>query len=803
MKYFLRIFVFLFLSSLTKFNCNETIEYKTEKLQSNLATEEMISKAEAQKSKVVAAEKAEKSEKVEKAEKAETLMKKSNKISKVAKTTTTTEKNAGIHEKIKFKRKITVKPQTPLNMDLKLPDVDVYFQGWARYYHYAITNKPHIRKPKLFFQNDRFFHQRIHKPLQKRKDKIGLLAIPNKAAFFMILYNNTLSVFSSRDDTLRRQVDMLSIDLLEPIPEDLIQIGSVKDMGEFPTGSCVEIKAKIPVRIGGEKIINYWYLCFDNPKQKAIFSKTLIKLKIRKQRDVGMVPITVDRLKHKHRLSNQFKPHRKPTKPENKSPANGYWILLQDWTDCTLSCGGGWHYQQWMCIPPKFGGIDCVGDAIRRKPCNTQPCPPAKEILEKKNELKLHLPIVRKPTVNVGRFSGRPQRYSKCLIKENDAFLTEFDKTKKIKKKIPVRIVMNNKTISLFQDDDYSDMLYSYKLENTNYLHSEKFCCFGLRDNEKESNVCGYPENCGDNRDKNEWAKQWKDDYYLFRVLCKTGRQETMLSPSDLDRLNATNPGDPLGLDVDAVHRRKKQLKDEMLDDKDKMYKKNIVQTQEMGFKAIQREFDIENMIKKEEKAKEDADLIDVEDKIKKEEKKAACIHKSIEEKDLDDDWDDKIEADEEMDRLKKKINLKVDAGRQRIKELLAKMRKKAKIRRSGLEQRLQAIRAKMAKEILLNNKEGSIKPCIKGKTNADFRENYCNQNFVEDYINNSSCKNSDDFCYTCCEHEFGNAYRIKRSQCYKVCDGLDKKNLKKKDGNNGGKEGEAWLWAPVNYVKK
>jgi len=794
MKFILTLFVTVLLSLLTKFNCNETVEYKVEKLTTNLANLETENKIEESEAKVNS--EINKKSEVNKAEavKSET----DNSV------TAKTEKNPDYNNpKMKTKKELTNKPLTPTNMHLTLPETEIYFQGWARYYHYSIMSKERIRKPRLFFQNDHFFAQRIRKPKQTLTDQYGSMAIPNKAAFFMILYNKTLSVFSSREDTLLRQVDMLSMKYIDLIPEDDINKGSVRFMGDFPTGSCIEVKAKIPLQIGGAKITHYWNICFDNIKQQVKFKKMLIKLKLRQQRADSMIPITTDRNKHPNALSNAFKLGKTPMDPSKKSPKNGYWMLLQDWTDCTLSCGGGWHYQQWLCIPPKFGGIDCIGDAIRRKRCNTQPCPHAKDMLEGTKAGRNGLPVTKSPSIKVGRFSARPQRYSKCLIKENDAYLTEFDiVTKKVTKKIPVRVVMNNRTISVFQDDDYSDMLKTFKLRSTSFLHSEKFCCFGIRDNEKEIRLCGYPENCGELGKPNDWSKKWQDDFVLFKVQCRVGMEETMLTPEDLNRLNNTELMDPLGIDIDAVKRRKKQLKDEMINENEKSYKHNILQTQELGFKAIEREFNIENMIKKEEKAKEDIEVMDIEDRIKKEEKKANCIHKDIEEKDLDDDWDDKIEAEEEMDRLKKKINIKIESGRNRVKQLLAKMRKKARLRKQELLQKLQAVRAKMASDILLENKEGKIPPCIKGKTDADFRESYCNLNFVEDYVTNSGCKDSEDFCYTCCEHEFGNMFRMKRAVCYKACDGADKKNGKiNKNGKPTGKQGE-WVWAPEHQTK-
>src|SRR5690348_14892092 len=49
---------------------------------------------------------------------------------------------------------------------------------------------------------------------------------------------------------------------------------------------------------------------------------------------------------------------------------DGYWIVLQEWTQCSLKCGNGTSTLQRMCVPPKDGGAPCVGEAIMTRPCN-------------------------------------------------------------------------------------------------------------------------------------------------------------------------------------------------------------------------------------------------------------------------------------------------------------------------------------------------------------------------------------------------------------------------------------------------
>jgi hypothetical protein len=93
-----------------------------------------------------------------------------------------------------------------------------------------------------------------------------------------------------------------------------------------------------------------------------------------------------------------------------------------------------------------------------------------------------------------------------------------------------------------------------------------------------------------------------------------------------------------------------------------------------------------------------------------------------------------------------------------------------------------------MAFKIMESNRCGDIEHCIKGKKSPSQRDNYCNTNFVTDYLKNYDCKTGDSFCYMCCENEFGNNFLDKRDECYDMCDGqplkkstLRKRRLKKK----------------------
>jgi hypothetical protein len=74
-----------------------------------------------------------------------------------------------------------------------------------------------------------------------------------------------------------------------------------------------------------------------------------------------------------------------------------------------------------------------------------------------------------------------------------------------------------------------------------------------------------------------------------------------------------------------------------------------------------------------------------------------------------------------------------------------------------------------------------------------DARDAYCNLNYVDDFIRNSDCKTNENFCYMCCENEFGNMFIDRRESCYNMCDLNEKKIPKAAKPNGNG----PWLWTP------
>ncbi|RUS87810.1 hypothetical protein EGW08_004409 [Elysia chlorotica] len=56
-------------------------------------------------------------------------------------------------------------------------------------------------------------------------------------------------------------------------------------------------------------------------------------------------------------------------------PVDGVFRSWTEWTECTLTCGGGSTFRSRECYGPFYGGADCSGQWDEAKACNTAECP--------------------------------------------------------------------------------------------------------------------------------------------------------------------------------------------------------------------------------------------------------------------------------------------------------------------------------------------------------------------------------------------------------------------------------------------
>lgn len=328
---------------------------------------------------------------------------------------------------------------------------------------------------------------------------------------------------------MQKVIDSFNIQNIEKVFEDPnVKAGGITDFGNFDEGFCI----KISTRDAGKTI---YVLCFDTMSEKTEVLTKARMFKIDEQHKNGIFDISpqdVLRKKKRETLSGILGKKDKDAQEEkDKLLTDGYWITLQDWSQCNLKCGGGISTFHRMCVPPKNGGKPCQGEPILHKSCNPQPCPDTDGTGEgafgKKNT------EVLKPIVKIMPLTDSPQRYTKCKIKESDMMI--YFKTndpalvnnpllngKTIEGtmgeiNIPSRIIMNNSTLTVFSGDHYETLYQSYNLKKTKFFSSKiKKNCFELKEGSKKSIIL-CPFGCEHSAKPLE---EWSYDFELFKNKC-------------------------------------------------------------------------------------------------------------------------------------------------------------------------------------------------------------------------------------------------------------------------------------------
>jgi len=454
-------------------------------------------------------------------------------------------------------------------------------------------------------------------------------------------------------------------------------------------------------------------------------------------------------------------------------------IILQDWTPCNLACGGGHSFLQLMKVEAKEGGKPCkTKDTILKRSCNTHACPTQGQISGSNSEMKklqdLRTQNNRIIPVRTVRISNRPQRFDKCHLKETDALMERRDEVSlqnlnsNVSKMlefplIPIRLVMNDKTITAYQDDNLSDKISTYLLDESTFTKTDDIRrCFIVKNNISSAKFCMIDASKGD------FLEEWFYDFNLFKHQCRKEREKSNKYINDEKKLEKEYKDKVNKLKMEIVENKAEAVKKTFEEDEKKKLEKKVHQFRKMSFSAMEKELRLEDLLEKEEESREQSESEMLEQQINQEKKKEQTLIKAIREKELESQLNvAKSQAEKAILEIRKNTQAQILKQRQLVAKKIIEMRQKRKRKNSELKNQILTIRSNIADRLKNINRKGDQGLCLEVKN----IESYCTKYFADSFVKMGDCKTKESFCYVCCENEFGELHVLERDQCYASCD--------------------------------
>jgi len=98
------------------------------------------------------------------------------------------------------------------------------------------------------------------------------------------------------------------------------------------------------------------------------------------------------------------------------------------------------------------------------------------------------------------------------------------------------------------------------------------------------------------------------------------------------------------------------------------------------------------------------------------------------------------------------------------------------KIQQKQAAKKLLDIKKNMGHEIAKITKKGDPKKCFDPHIKTTEINDYCKCNFKDDLDLVTECKDRNQFCYLCCDHEIGKFHKEDLECCYNQCDHVSSK---------------------------
>jgi hypothetical protein len=218
-----------------------------------------------------------------------------------------------------------------------------------------------------------------------------------------------------------------------------------------------------------------------------------------------------------------------------------------------------------------------------------------------------------------------------------------------------------------------------------------------------------------------------------------------------------------------------------------------VTNTNQVALKAIQKELDIEQLLKKEELEKEARAEKEVQIAMEQEKRKGDYLLQAIKEKKMENQLNTQAkQIEDEVKSIKQAASQEINTKRNTFKDFIAKLKRESQNRINQVKQQMLTVKYQIAKTVTKASKKGDKNQCLNVMKNPSDIKLYCIANYDPNDINFTTCNNQEDFCRMCCQAEYGEFYDTDRLDCIEqICN--NPANHIATGTNNSGQG--AWVW--------
>ena len=656
------------------------------------------------------------------------------------------------NSKIKGKNLIRNNSNTSYPSTMNNLTNNLNWSGWIKYYKIQSSNTNQVP-----FAINTMYSKQIQDiknvDFNEKDIRTGEnIYIPDINSFYGFLFNDHFTINDSKNSV--SPYDSFDIASIIPLLDDTIMHGGIEVLGNFDEGSCFQVKTtSIPLERMATSTDAYikYVICVKNGDKMDQLMQILKKLKLQDQKTKNLIFNKIQPNQNKG-LQNQY------SNPEDSN--NDSWAIVQDWSECSVQCGGGISTLQRKCL-----SNSCQGKEILTKPCNPTPCP---EFLDNLAKIKREIPP---PRVETRSITNKPEEYIKCKIKEKDVLITKINE-KNEKFRIPVRVILNPQTVNIFMDpDDISTNQGTFVVKETEFNKSKtNYQCFILRSPSKSVELCPMRLSARDmseeeveqldynsiSEDKLVFFNEWHYDYNLFKYQCNTVDKQKEFSAKLENDVKQKNRQIMFELDQEKndfiAHSKHEEIKTK--------YVNKLATQEEIMFTAMKKEAEIERLIENEEKEKQNLRLRSLNDQLNSMKTKLEKCRLRIKEKARESQLNLQAKLDKiKIESIQEEAKQAILRQREQLKKRIEMIRNRSKRQEIDLSNQISTLKVKISSKMNQSHKKGNSNLCSQGLKYLENQTAYCNTNFAKDINNYSLCKSRANFCRICCSNEFGYAF--------------------------------------------